>query len=41
MNITFINPLSNAWNRMVNDLFRQFDIVKWYYYQQGLKHNKH
>jgi hypothetical protein len=30
MTITFINPLSNAWNRMISSLFKPFDIVKWF-----------
>ncbi len=30
MNINYFNPLSRAWNRMVNALFRPFDLGKWF-----------
>ena len=29
MNITYIEPLSRAWNRMTTALFKPFDITKW------------
>ena len=30
MNIDYIAPLTNAWNRMVKALFKPFDIAKWF-----------
>lgn len=30
MQINFIAPLSRGWNRMLNSLFRPFDIKKWF-----------
>ena len=30
MQINYIAPLSNAWNRMLKSLFKAFDIKKWF-----------
>ena len=30
MNIAFIDPLSRAWGRMTQALFKPFDITKWF-----------
>lgn len=30
MHITYFDKLSGAWNRMISDLFKPFDITKWF-----------